>query len=431
MSIKTNSEDRKIMARKKYGLNSFFAGIGGFDVAFEKHGFSTKLLCEINPFCNQILSRHWPNVHKATDINTIDVKDIPDVKVWCGGFPCQDISVARGASARLGLKGTRSGLFYRFAELIEEKLPEVVIIENVAGLFTSNKGRDFGVILQCLSALGYGVAWRLLNSRYFGVPQSRTRVYICCWRNNPQKALGVMFDKQGAFKPKNERLDFITEESKPNEFPKVPKVAYCLAASSGRHTGTDWSRTYVVCKDGVRRLSPVESERLQGFPDNWTSPTEEAIYDENINTLRYTAIGNAVSVPVVEWIADKVYSNLNDKSESEAIEDCLINYSDFTKSQWSESVLSEIDFSDPTNEFKWQRGGIAWNDKFIECNAYPTPERLKTSSLLKLIEKEQYNPVYFLSPNAAEGILRRVDGQNRTLFAPLRLALEKLSSRNI
>ena len=73
MNIKINSEDRKIIARKKYGLNSFFAGIGGFDVAFEKHGFSTKLLCEINPFCNQILSRHWPNVLKATDINTIDV----------------------------------------------------------------------------------------------------------------------------------------------------------------------------------------------------------------------------------------------------------------------------------------------------------------------------------------------------------------------
>jgi DNA (cytosine-5)-methyltransferase 1 len=122
-------------------------------------------------------------------------------------------------------------------------MPEVVIIENVAGLFTSNKGRDFGVILQTLSSLGYSVAWRLLNSRYFGVPQSRTRVYLCCWKNNPLKSLNVMFDQQGAIKPKNERLDFITEESKSNEYPKVPKVAYCLAASSGRHTGTDWSRT--------------------------------------------------------------------------------------------------------------------------------------------------------------------------------------------
>ena len=226
------------MNKKTYKINSFFAGIGGFDVAFEKQGFTTALLCEINPFCNQILNRHWPNVQKVGDINTITESEIPDSEVWCGGFPCQDISVARGASERLGLKGKRSGLFYRFAELIELKMPEAVIIENVAGLFTSNKGRDFGVIIQTLSSLGYAVAWRLLDSRYFGVPQSRTRVYLCCWRNNPIKALNVMFDTQGAARPTNERTDFITEESNPNEYPKVPKVAYCLAASSGRHTGT-------------------------------------------------------------------------------------------------------------------------------------------------------------------------------------------------
>ena len=163
---------------KLYSINSFFSGIGGFDIAFEQSGFKTQLLCEINPFCNQILNRHWPHVKKEKDINDIKIEDIPNTDVWCGGFPCQDISLARGASARLGLNGKRSGLFYRFADLINEKMPEVVIIENVGGLFTSNKGRDFGVILQTLSSMGYAVAWRLLNSRYFGVPQSRTRVYI-------------------------------------------------------------------------------------------------------------------------------------------------------------------------------------------------------------------------------------------------------------
>jgi DNA (cytosine-5)-methyltransferase 1 len=418
------------MSRKKHSVNSFFAGIGGFDVAFEKQGFSTKLFCEINPFCNQILNRHWPNVKKVGDINKITEKDIPNSEVWCGGFPCQDISVARGASERLGLKGKRSGLFYRYAELIEGKMPEVVIIENVAGLFTSNKGRDFGVILQTLSALGYSVAWRLLNSRYFGVPQSRTRVYVCCWKNNPIKALNVMFDKQGAAKPKNERIDFITEESKPNEYPKVPKVAYCLAASSGRHTGTDWSRTYVVCENGVRRLSPVESERLQGFPDNWTSPSDDSNSDENINTLRYTAIGNAVTVPVVEWIATRVKKQLNNKDFEDNIQKVLSIYPDLSKSTWSNLSLSEIDFSDTTKEFKWKRGGLVWADKYMECNISPTPSKIKESSLLNLIEKNQSNPIYFLSPNAAEGILRRVDGQNRSLFVPLRVALEKLSSQN-
>lgn len=419
------------MKKRQYTVNSFFAGIGGFDVAFEQCGFSTKLLCEINHFCNQILTRHWPNVQKAGDINLITEEEIPDSDVWCGGFPCQDISVARGASERLGLKGQRSGLFYRFAKLIEAKMPEVVIIENVAGLFTSNKGRDFGVILQTLSSLGYSVAWRLLNSRYFGVPQSRTRVYLCCWKKNSIKALKVMFDQKGAAKPKNERTDFITEESKPTEYPKVPKVAYCLAASSGRHTGTDWSRTYVVCKNGVRRLSPVESERLQGFPDNWTSPSNESINDENINTLRYTAIGNAVSVPVVKWIANKVKEQFEEQSKNEDLHNVLLKYPDFIKSNWSDLCLSDIDFSDSSKEYKWQRGGIVWADKYMECNVSPTPEVILSSSLLKLIEKKQTNPVYYISPNAAEGILRRVDHQGRTLFAPLRKALEQLKTLNI
>ena len=89
------------MRKKPYKINSFFAGIGGFDVAFEKHGFSTSLLCEINPFCNKILNRHWPKVKKVGDINTITLEEIPDAEVWCGGFPCQDISVARGTSKRL------------------------------------------------------------------------------------------------------------------------------------------------------------------------------------------------------------------------------------------------------------------------------------------------------------------------------------------
>lgn len=419
------------MPRNKYKINSFFAGIGGFDVAFGKHGYSTSLLCEINPFCNQILNRHWPEIKKVGDINVLNANDIPTADVWCGGFPCQDISVARGASERLGLNGKRSGLFYRFAELIEDKMPEVVIIENVAGLFTSNQGRDFGVILQKFSSLGYGVAWRLLNSRYFGVPQSRTRVYICCWKQNPIKALNVMFDKEGATKPKNERIDFITEESSPNDYPKVPKVAYCLAASSGRHTGTDWSRTYVVCEDGVRRLSPVESERLQGFPDNWTLPSQVSINDENINTLRYTAIGNAVSVPVVDWLASRVKKQLDNYDIKDNVINEISSYSDFSQTTWTDKLLSEMDFSDTTKVYKWKRGGLVWEDKYIDCNINTTPSKIINSSLLSLIETNQNNPIYYLSPNAADGILRRVDSQNRSLFPPLRSALEKLSLKKL
>lgn len=409
---------------RHFYVNSFFAGIGGFDIAFERQGFETSYQCEINPFCNEVLASHWPEVPRATDICEVCAEDIPTAEVWCGGFPCQDISVARGAAKRLGLEGSRSGLFFQYANLIEEKSPEVVIIENVEGLFNSNGGRDFGVILQRMTSMGYAVAWRLLNSRYFGVPQSRPRVYMCCWKNSPQKAQRVMFDSVGAHKPPNERKDFLTEASKADEYPKVPKVAYCLAATSGRHTGTDWSRTYVVCSDGVRRLTPKEYERLQGFPDQWTLPAQYVIDSEDTDTLRYTAVGNAVSVPVVEWIAQRVYNQLLIDSPILGRDDLQSYVPEFAKTAWSQLCLSGIDFSDEQNSYKWPKAGLAWDDTFIGATVSPTPIEPISSNLLDIVERERVGDRYYLTPNAAEGIIRRVDNQGRKLFPPLRKALE-------
>lgn len=411
------------IGEKIYNLNSFFSGIGGFDIAFERHGFATQFLCEINSFCNEVLSAHWPKIRRGYDINALKTDEIPNAEVWCGGFPCQDISVARGSSQRLGLNGSRSGLFYRFAELLENRRPEVVVIENVEGLFNSNGGRDFGVIIQRMQSMGYAVAWRLLNSRYFGVPQSRPRVYICCWMDNPVKALSVMFDAAGAHKPHNERKGFLTESNGPGEYPKVPHTAYCLAATSGRHTGTDWSRTYVVCKDGVRRMTPVEYERLQGFPDYWTLPPTYSSNDDT-DTLRYTVLGNAVSVPVVEWIAKRIYKQLSIETEDFNNDDLHAQVPEFRKCTWKDVNLSEIDFTDSDKSYKWPRAGLAWAGSYIGTDVYPSPAVPVDSTVYEIIEKGSTGERYYLTPNAAEGILRRVDSQGRKLFEPLRAALE-------
>lgn len=409
------------MPDNNLNVNSFFAGIGGFDLGFERQGFKNTFICENNDFCNTVLEYHWPDVAKFGDINELPSETIPEAPVWCGGFPCQDISVARGSMSRLGLNGSRSGLFYRFAELIGDHRPQVVLIENVAGLFNSNKGNDFGCVLSTLNDLGYGVAWRLLNSRYFGVPQSRPRVYLCCWRDDPAAALRVMFERKTPHKPGAERTAFITESTPKGKYPRVATTGYCLAATSGRHTGTDWSRTYVTCSDGVRRLTPIECERLQGFPDNWTRVDGDS---EDADSHRYAAIGNAVSVPVIEWIAGRIAETLANGAKSE-IENSVEGYESFASSTWRDLP----DMSESHEKLAWGKSGLMWKGRFIladhrECSCNPIDK-----NLYQVVEKHRVKERYYLTPNAAEGILRRVDNNNRRLFEPLREGLEKLAAQ--
>ena len=293
---------------------SFFAGIGGFDLGFERAGMKIVWQCEVEPFCQKILAQHWPKIPLATDITKVVADDIPDADIWVGGFPCQDVSLAR-MGARSGLRGKKSGLFYDYAKLIESRRPAVVVIENVPGLLSSHGGRDFGIVIQTLADLGYGVAWRVLNSRYFGVPQSRQRVFIVACHRDPELAGQILFESERSEGGDPSRgsngeksvSPFKASYGDPVKGPIVQGIAYCLYACSARHTGTDWSRTYVTYPDGrVRRLTPLESERIQGFPDNWTLPHSFDEDSEKIESKRYHAAGNAVTVNVAEWVGRRV-----------------------------------------------------------------------------------------------------------------------------
>ena len=160
-----------------YSHASFFSGIGGFDIGFEAAGIRSVSQCEVNPFCLSVLRKNFPNVPKFQDIRNLDGSAIPVADVWSGGFPCQDVSLAR-MGPRPGLAGKRTGLFLDFARLLKEHSPRVILLENVAGLLSSNNGGDFAVVTQTLAELGYSVGWRVLNSQHFGVPQSRQRVLL-------------------------------------------------------------------------------------------------------------------------------------------------------------------------------------------------------------------------------------------------------------
>lgn len=420
---------------KKIRVASFFSGIGGFDLGFERAGFEVNFQCEIQGFCKDVLAHHWQSIPIVDDISSVDPKSIPSAEVWCGGFPCQDLSVARGAHGRHGLKGERSGLFFRLAALAQKKKPRIILIENVHGLLSANNGKDFAELLATFDAMNYAVSWRLLNSRYFGVPQSRPRVYICAWLNDPVASGSVLFESSPPVTINHERAAFLETSWKSGIGPIAPKVAFCLAATSGRHTGTDWSRTYISYADAVRRLTPLECERLQGFPDGWTDIYSGQVDADRSDSLRYHALGNAVSVSVVKWIATRIRVRLGDPG---AMAQKAVSKRDFLVESirmWSglrgsSQIVGELSaIRDSKEKVIWPNAGILWRNIFVGNRTPPSINNPITSDLLDIVEQSRPDQRYFLTANAAEGILRRVDSQGRHLFPPLRQALARLSGR--
>ena len=419
-------------SRSKWYLNSFFSGIGGFELAFERQGFSIAFNCENDPFCRSVLERHWPHVEYARDILKLDPSKIPSAHVWTAGFPCQDLSLAKVPHGRSGFRGKKSSLFFTFHQLLQVHRPEIVVLENVAGLLNAHRGADFRALLVALTELGYAVSWRLLNARYFGVPQSRARVFICAWMNDPVRAVSTLFENKLAAVPKREREGFITTSRCSTTNAVVPHVSYCISATSARHTGLDWARSYVTYEYGVRRLTPLECERIQGFPELWSIPGNGWVTPiEGIDTERYRALGNAIAVPVGEWIAKRIRSILNRRRSHEIqmslphtplTSEILCELSgEFAKTNTHTQRLHE------NGELKWQRGGCAFGDVVIHTAASTAPRHPIHSRFVDLLEKRPVHHRYFLSPNAARGILRRVDRIGRHLFPPLDAKLRSMA----
>lgn len=180
---------------------SFFSGVGGLDLGFENAGIRTVSLCEFEPYASAVLAERFPGVPNFGDITKLDEKEIPDAEIYSGGFPCQDLSTA---GARKGFTdGTRSSLAFRFLDIVERRRPRWFVLENVPGLFSSNQGRDFGRLIREVESLGYGLAWRTLDARFFGVAQRRRRVFIVAARDDAfgnlggERAAEVLFECEG------------------------------------------------------------------------------------------------------------------------------------------------------------------------------------------------------------------------------------------
>ena len=430
------------------------------DLGLARSGFTHVFFCESDEWRRTVLARHWPGVPCYEDVRDVavgepawgapvdgrgapaygrgweagtgvsgglDLRDHgtnegrgpatgdaardsvrarqsrprwtqPDaLDLLCGGFPCQDLSVAGN---RAGLNGARSGLFFEFARIIDALRPRHVLIENVPGLLSSNGGRDFGIVLGTLADLGYGMAWRVLDSRFFGVPQRRRRVFIvgadadgdpagaarragevlavgtrCTGHTQARGEAGQDVAAASVSGTLGGRKGFTGDDidrggrsslsglgnggPDDNDAQAGRLVSFALNAkrgsrddgesetfvvadtlTSGSHpgsnmpgrrreddtnltafhptgggakglsetddlapgTGTGTGGTVAVASAvGVRRLTPTECERLQGLPDGWTR-----LDDKTLDSRRYSGLGDAVTVPVAEWIGRRI-----------------------------------------------------------------------------------------------------------------------------
>jgi len=188
-------------------VGELFAGIGGFGLAAERAGCSVEWAVEIDPFASRVYERRFPRVRRFPDVRDFDGTPVDCIT---GGFPCQDVSVA---GKRKGLIGERTGLFWEIIRIAQGLRPRWLLLENVPGLLSSHRGRDFETVLAALDELGYGVAWRVLDAQFFGVPQRRRRVFIVGHLGSPCPA-EVLFEPEsvsGDFAPGTEARAGITQ----------------------------------------------------------------------------------------------------------------------------------------------------------------------------------------------------------------------------
>ena len=303
---------------------SMFTGIGGFDLALRRLGHDIVGACEIDPYARSVFKKQFPRVQVHNDATNLHPQSLPHIDVLSAGFPCQAFSIA---GRRRGFDDTRGSLFFEIARIAKEKRPSYLLLENVKGLLSHDKGETFRTIISTLDEVGYDAEWQLLNSKYF-VPQNRDRIFIIGHlRGQRARQIFPLGDfNSESDKPKPKIVGVVNDKGNLREV----EQATCLDANYWKGCDNHAQRTMIKavsientgangrrikdpgdpqfclsqnCGVGIqddtriRRLTPIECERLQGFPDNWTQGSD---------TQRYKQCGNAVTVPVVEYIAKEL-----------------------------------------------------------------------------------------------------------------------------
>ena len=335
---------------KNITLLDLFSGIGGFHLGLQKAGFKVKSYnSEIDKYANQVYKHNFKQSTYVGSVTDVRGSELPRINAITFGSPCQDFSLA---GKRKGMGGERSSLILEAIRLIKECRPDFFIWENVKGTFSSNNRQDFAAILQAFANIGgYRLEWQLLNTKWF-LPQNRERVYLVGYTPGKSRGQifpigesikrdviekessacittsyhkGVNFDNQliaaqrgRAYRGQPQQLEF-REDGNSNTLSTVQKDNYVLGYSRDKkgkvvsrhrkdiantiHSSSGTGNNTDQFVNSIRRLTPIECERLQGFPDNWT---QQGVDGPISDTQRYKMCGNAVTVDVVEAVGKKI-----------------------------------------------------------------------------------------------------------------------------
>jgi DNA (cytosine-5)-methyltransferase 1 len=341
---------------------SLFAGVEGIGLALDRAGVNVTAAVEIDQAARGVISDRMPATHLFTDVTEVTADElratglVPERGIVTAGWPCQGNSIAGG---RKGLADPRSGLWSHVVRLLDELRPRWFLGENVPGLLSVTGGEDFGRVLQDLADLGYGFAYRVLDAQFFGVPQRRRRVFIVGCLGDARGPVEVLLEPEGgggnppqgrqagegiaatltrgssgsgvsapgrrqeddvnlvvtALTTKcgntqdDQQIGQLVVAVSENQRGEVvtAQVTQALSRGGGK-PGQGYpliAETSALASPVVRRLTPRECERLQGFPDDWTATSWGK---PQADSARYRQMGNAVAVPCVEWVARRIVS---------------------------------------------------------------------------------------------------------------------------
>lgn len=285
----------------KYG--SVCSGIASCTVAWKPLGWECMYYAERDRFASNLLEQHYPGSVNYGDFTTIE--DAPYVDLIVGGTPCQAFSIG---GFRKGMGERRGQLALEYIRLLDKARPTWTVWENVPGVLSSNKGRDFASFIGAMAEIGYSFSWRVLDAQHFGLPQRRHRVFLVGHIGDWRYPAAVLFERHSL-----QRHSPPSRPAEPEEGRSSVQDTYRMQGH-GDYTYSQISKT-IIANDyrkptdlivnheapNIRRLTLTEMERLQGFPDGYTKLKYKKAHEP-----RYRVLGNSIAVPVLRWIGERI-----------------------------------------------------------------------------------------------------------------------------